>query len=58
MRLADQITTTGTIWRAGVELGLLRARAALIPENTTEPNNAPESEESADAYVPAPSAGG
>ncbi|MEU9413291.1 hypothetical protein AB0E08_47435 [Streptomyces sp. NPDC048281] len=54
MRLADQITTTGTIWRAGVELGLLQARAAL----TAEPDDALESQESADTGVPVPSAGG
>jgi hypothetical protein len=45
MRLADQITTTGTIWRAGVELGLAQARTVLTAENTPTHEDAQETEE-------------
>ncbi|MFB6881435.1 hypothetical protein ACFCY8_11445 [Streptomyces noursei] len=36
-RLAEQVTTTGTIWRAGVTRGLAHART-LIPDQATSGN--------------------
>ncbi|MFF6829271.1 hypothetical protein [Streptomyces longwoodensis] len=41
VRLADKITTTGTIWRAGVTLGLAQARAVLEAEQAAKPTVTP-----------------